>query len=129
MAQGQKMCFHVSRNKAFPCLEPLHGNPWSSLGTPSRETKGDALVPYFPPVDVTAWFLLWTWGDKTLLTFILVLSSALSTPWTQSWCLLPIFLLSFYWPVSSHFQPLLFKTPPTWIIPLHPTLARLQKLC
>ena len=66
-------------------------------------------------------------GDKILLMFILVLSSALSTPWTQSWRLLPIFLLSFYWPVSSRSQLSSIQTPPTWIIPRHPTLAQLQK--
>lgn len=50
-------------------------------------------------------------GDKKkLLMFILVLSSALSTPWTQSWHILPIFFLSL-WPASSHFHLSSIQTP------------------
>lgn len=95
--------FSRFKEQSFPCLESLHGNPWSSLGTPSHQSKG-MLFSIFSPVDVRACMVpFMDLGDKKLLMFILALSSSLSTPWTQSWHILPVFPLSFYWSASSHF--------------------------
>lgn len=119
------MCFHISRDKTplvFSCSTETLG---CCLGTPCHLIKGDIVVPCLLPMMSQHSFTSWTWRiiKQNIDNVCYCRKLSHLSSWTPSWWILPVFLLSFYWPASKPFSTFFYTLPPTWIILLHPTLC------